>query len=160
MQSSVALLGVIRCIRVWKLFTVIISSRVTPARLYRSRLDAAVQSSVALLGVIRCFLGHGLGRYPKNPPTSKVSSVSCEQIRVGIFFSKGVLNLFFITSLFLFFHKNYYHFTKGKEPAQSPKPAVLNLSYSQWLYLPVWLRLASPELASTQRCKARSLCLG
>ena len=30
----------------------------------------------------------------------------------------------FIPSLFLFFHKNYYHFTKGKEPAQSPKPAV------------------------------------
>ena len=25
---------------------------------------------------------------------------------------------------FYFFHKNYYHFTKGKEPAQSPKPAV------------------------------------
>ena len=31
---------------------------------------------------------------------------------------------FFISSLFLFFHKNYYHFTKGKEPARSPKPAV------------------------------------
>ena len=48
-----------------------IYSGVTPARLYRSRLDAAVQSSVALLGVIRCFLGHGLGHCPKNPPTSE-----------------------------------------------------------------------------------------
>ena len=36
------------------LFTVDISSRVTPARFSRARLDAAVQSSVALLGVIRC----------------------------------------------------------------------------------------------------------
>ena len=36
------------------LFTVDISSQMTPARLCRSRLDAAVQSSVALLGVIRC----------------------------------------------------------------------------------------------------------
>ena len=53
------------------IFTVIISSRMTPARLYRSRLDAAVQSSVALLGAIRCFLGHGLGLCPKNLPASK-----------------------------------------------------------------------------------------
>ena len=36
-------------------------------------------------------------------------------------------------------------------------PIVLNLIYSQWLYLPVWLRLASPELASTQRCNACAL---
>ena len=67
-----------------------ISSRVTPSRLYRSRLDAAVQSSVALLGVIRCsynpfLFGHGLGRCPKNLLTSEVSSVSYEQIRVGFF---------------------------------------------------------------------------
>ena len=41
------------------------------------------------------------------------------------FFSKRIFDsFFFISSLFLFFHKNYYHFTKGKEPAQSPKPAV------------------------------------
>ena len=41
------------------------------------------------------------------------------------FFSKSFwLFFFFITSLFLLFHKNYYHFTKGKEPARSPKPAV------------------------------------
>ena len=41
------------------------------------------------------------------------------------FFSKSFwLFFFFITSLFLLFHKNYYHFTKGKKPAQSPKPAV------------------------------------
>ena len=32
------------------------------------------------------LLGHGLGHRPKNPPTSKVSSVSCEQIRVALFF--------------------------------------------------------------------------
>ena len=38
----------------FELFTVDISSRMTPARLYRSRLDAAVQSSVALLRAIRC----------------------------------------------------------------------------------------------------------
>ena len=56
-QSSVALLGVIRCIRVWRLFTVDISSCMTPARFSRARLDAAVQSSVALLGAIRCSLG-------------------------------------------------------------------------------------------------------
>ena len=67
-----------------------IYSGVTPARLYRSRLDAAVQSSVALLGVIRCsynpfLLGHGLRRCLKNLPTSEieVSSVSYEQIRVA-----------------------------------------------------------------------------
>ena len=70
----------------FELFTVDISSRVTPARLYRSRLDAAVQSSVALLGVIRCFLGHGLGRCPKNLLALEVSSVSYEQICVAIFF--------------------------------------------------------------------------
>ena len=41
------------------------------------------------------------------------------------FFSKRVLILFFLSLLyFYFFHKNYYHFTKGKEPARSPKPAV------------------------------------
>ena len=40
------------------------------------------------------------------------------------FFKNCFWFFFFITSLFLFFHKNYYHFTKGKEPAQSPKPAV------------------------------------
>ena len=69
----------------------------TPARLYRSRLDAAVQSSVALLGVIRCslnpfLLGHGLRRCLKNLPTSEieVSSVSCEQICVDYFFSNNV----------------------------------------------------------------------
>ena len=99
------------------------------------------------------LLGHGLGCYPKNPTTSEieVSSVSYEQICVAIFFfqkvfdsfllshhvilnsfqdltfifSKWFLILFFlISSLFLFFYKNYYHFTKGKEPARSPKPAV------------------------------------
>jgi hypothetical protein len=42
-----------------------------------------------------------------------------------LFFSKCFDSfLFFISSLFLLFHKNYYHFTKGKEPARSPKPAV------------------------------------
>ena len=42
-----------------------------------------------------------------------------------LFFSKGILIfLFFNFSLFLFFLQNYYHFTKGKEPARSPKPAV------------------------------------
>ena len=41
-----------------------------------------------------------------------------------ILFSKMVFDFSFITSLFLFFHKNYYYFTKGKEPARSPKPAV------------------------------------
>ena len=34
------------------------------------------------------------------------------------------MNIFLIPSSFLFFLKNYYHFTKGMEPAQSPKPAV------------------------------------
>ena len=114
-----------------------ISSQMNPARLYRSRLDAAVQSSVALLGVIRCFLGHGLGHYPKNPPTSKVSSVSYEQIRVAIFFQNALIHFFFfISSLFLLFHKNYYHFTKGKEPAQSPK-----LQFPSLKPLPFWARL-------------------
>ena len=53
--NASALLGVNRCIRVGKFFPWIISSRMTPARLYRSRLDAAVQSSVALPGVNRCL---------------------------------------------------------------------------------------------------------
>ena len=39
----------------FELFTVIISSRVTPARFSRARLDAAVQSLVALLVAIRCL---------------------------------------------------------------------------------------------------------
>ena len=34
------------------------------------------------------------------------------------------MNIFLIPSSFMFFHKNYYHFTKGMEPAQSPKTAV------------------------------------
>ena len=79
------------------------------------------------------LLGHGSGLRPKNLPTSEVSSVSYKQIRVEIFFlnnvwfflshcvilnsirdlififSKWFLNLFFITSLFLHFHKNYYY---------------------------------------------------
>jgi hypothetical protein len=40
--NACALLGAIRCIRVWRLFTVIISSRMNPARFSRARLDAAV----------------------------------------------------------------------------------------------------------------------
>ena len=44
--------------------------------------------------------------------------------RISFYFFKKFLIFLFITSLFLFFHKNYYHFTKGKEPARSPKPAV------------------------------------
>ena len=42
-------------IRVGFFLCVEIYSGVTPARLYRSRLDAAVQRSVALLGAIRCL---------------------------------------------------------------------------------------------------------
>ena len=96
------------------------------------------------------------------------------------FFQKGFWIFFLSLLCFYFFHKNYYHFTKRKEPARSPKPAVLNLSYLQWIYLPVWLRLASTGLLFLQvkakqllaqsfltlfllykqRCKARSLCLG
>ena len=53
-----------------------------------------------------------------------MSSVSYEQIRVAIFFQTMFDFFFFISSLFLLFHKNYYYFTKGKEPAQSPKPTV------------------------------------
>ena len=34
------------------------------------------------------------------------------------------MNIFLIPSSFLFFLKNYYHSTKGMEPARSPKPAV------------------------------------
>jgi hypothetical protein len=41
-----------------------------------------------------------------------------------VFFQTMFDFFFFITSLWLFFYKNYYHFTKGKEPARSPKPAV------------------------------------
>ena len=45
--------------------------------------------------------------------------------RISLLFFQKVFDFFlFITSLFLHFHKNYYHITKGKEPAQSPKPAV------------------------------------
>ena len=69
----------------FELFTVDISSCVTPARFSRARLNAAVQSSVALLGAIRCFLGHGLGRCPKNLLTLEVNSVRYEQICVDIF---------------------------------------------------------------------------
>ena len=39
------------------------------------------------------------------------------------FFSNYVW-FFFIPSLFLLFYKNYYYFSKGRETAQSPKPAV------------------------------------
>ena len=87
------------------------------------------------------FLGHGSGLCPKNLLSSKVISVSYEQFRVGfflhlkIFFIFFKMNIFLIPSSFLFFLKNYYHFTKGMEPAQSPKPAVSNLIYSQRIYL-------------------------
>ena len=40
------------------------------------------------------------------------------------FFQKGFWFFFLSLLYFYFFHKNYYHFTKGKEPARSPKPAV------------------------------------
>ena len=73
------------------------------------------------------LLGHGSGLRPKNLPASEieVSSVSYEQICVALFFFKKDFDSFFLSLLyFYFFHKNYYHFTKGKEPAQSPKPAV------------------------------------
>ena len=41
-----------------------------------------------------------------------------------IFFKKDFDSFFLSLLYFYFFHKNYYHFTKGKEPARSPKPAV------------------------------------
>ena len=46
--------------------------------------------------------------------------------RISFYFFKNCFwfFFFFISSLFLFFYKNYYYFTKGKEPARSPKPAV------------------------------------
>ena len=49
-----------------------------------------------------------------------------EWFRIAFYFFKNSFWFFsfFISSLFLFFYKNYYHFTKGKEPARSPKPAV------------------------------------
>ena len=49
-----------------------------------------------------------------------------EWFRISLlFFQNGFWFFFFLFLLyFYFFHKNYYHFTKGKEPAQSPKPAV------------------------------------
>ena len=42
------------------------------------------------------------------------------------FFQKGFWFFVFFKLFFfsIFFYKNYYHFTKGKEPARSPKPAV------------------------------------
>ena len=40
------------------------------------------------------------------------------------FFQKGFWFFFLSLLYFYFFHKNYYYFTKGKEPARSPKPAV------------------------------------
>ena len=43
----------------------------------------------------------------------------------NLFFFQTMFDFFFfIPSSLLFFLKNYYHSTKGMEPAQSPKPAV------------------------------------
>ena len=62
-----------------------------------------------------------------------VRSCFKEWFRISFFFFWHIMSswtwfrisLVFLTiSLFLFFHKNFYLFTKGKEPAQSPKPAV------------------------------------
>ena len=72
-------------------------------------------------------------------------------------FSKGVLNLFYHFFVFTFFIKIITTSSKGRETTRSPKPAVLNLIYSQWIYLHKWLRLASTGLASTQRCNACAL---
>ena len=49
-----------------------------------------------------------------------------EWFRISFLFFQKVFDSFFFLFLlcFYFFHKNYYHITKGKEPAQSPKPAV------------------------------------
>ena len=83
-------------------------------------------------------------------------------------------------SLFLFFHKNYYHITKGKEPAQSPKPdsfkfdlftviissRVTPARFPRALFFQVKAKQLLAQsfltlfLLYKQRCKARSLCLG
>ena len=98
-----------------------------------------------------------------------------------LFFQNGFwFILFFIPSLFLFFHKNYYHFTKGKEPARSPKPdsfefdlftviissRVTPARFSRALFLQVKAKQLLAQsfltlfLLYKQRCEARSLCLG
>ena len=123
-----------------------ISSRVTPARLYRSRLDAAVQSSVALLGVIRCsynpfLLGHGLRRCLKNLPTSKVSSVSYEQIRVALFFFKIVFDFsFYFFFISIFFIKIIITSLRGRTSSESEARSFLPLKP-----LPPWARLRTPS---------------
>ena len=79
------------------------------------------------------LFGHGLGHRPKNPPTSKVSSVSYEQIRVALFFFKIVFDLFYHTTSswtwfrisLLFFQKLFlilifYHFFLNFGASQSP----------------------------------------
>ena len=67
------------------------------------------------------FFGHGLGRRPKNPLISEVSSVSCEQIWV---FFQTMFDFFYHFFVFTFFIKIVTTSSKGKETARSPKPAV------------------------------------
>ena len=97
-----------------------------------------------------------------------------------VFFQTMFDFFFFITSLFLLFHKNYYHFTKGKEPARSPKPDSFEFElftvdissrmtparFSRALFLQVKAKQLLAQsfltlfLLYKQRCEARSLCLG
>ena len=90
------------------------------------------------------LFGHGLRRCLKNLADSEVNShynkifviltqylsswlnIRHPELDSGShsFFFKHCLILFLFLLCFYFFHKNYYYFSKGRKPAQSPKPAV------------------------------------
>ena len=87
------------------------------------------------------FLGHGSGFCPKNLLFSKVNSVNYEQfcvffLHLKFFFIFFKMNIFLIPSSFLFFLKNYYHFTKDRTPLKVRRPRFPFLKP----YLP-WPRL-------------------
>ena len=103
-------------------------------------------------------------------------------IQDRIYFFQKVFDffLFFISSLFLFFYKNYYHFTKEGGLSQSPKPDSFEFDLftvdissrvtPARLYRALFLQVKAKQLLAQsfltlfllykQRCKARSLCLG
>ena len=78
-----------------------------------------------------------------------------------IFFQKGFLILSFLFLLyFYFFIKIITTSLRGRNRLRVRSPQFwIWFIHSDYIF-PVWLRLASTGLASTQRCKARSLCLG
>ena len=109
------------------------------------------------------LLGHGSGLCPKNLPTSKVSSVSYEQICVALFFFKIVFDLFSFLSLlyFYFFIKIITTSSKDRTPLRVRRPRFpVRIFFHALRFILVWRELASPGLALNAAVQSSVALLG